>query len=191
MRTEDVLQAKFPRVVTLRDGSVATLRPMAKEDAGKLSAFFQGVPAEDRVFFKEDVSRREVIDAWARALDYEKVLPLLAVAEGRIVADATLHRRTLGWMSHVGRLRVATAEDYRHKGLGTKLVEALIEVARALDLEKLDVGLMADQVLAIRAFEKMGFVKTARFPEHVKDLVGRRHDFVVLVYDLSPESELY
>jgi L-amino acid N-acyltransferase YncA len=191
MAIEAIVKSMFPKQVTLRDGTSVTLRPMVKEDAGKLFEFFRQVPPEDRVFFKEDVSRRDVIDAWARTLDYEKILPLLAEADGRIVGDATLHRRAFGWMSHVGRLRVATAEAYRHKGLGTKLVEALIQVAGRVDLDKVDVGLMADQTLALRAFERMGFVRTARFPEHVKDMAGQRHDFVVLVYDLKAEEELY
>ncbi len=191
MLMEQIIKGKFPRTVTLKDGTAVTLRPMVKEDAGKLVEFFKHVPPEDRVFFKEDVTRRDVIDAWARGLDYEKILPLLAEADGRIVGDATLHRRTFGWMSHVGRLRVATSEEYRHRGLGTRLVQALIEAAREADLEKLDVGLMADQVLAIRAFEKIGFVKAAQFSEHVKDMVGRRHDFVVLVYDLKGDEDLY
>jgi L-amino acid N-acyltransferase YncA len=191
MPMDQIVKEKFPRTVTLKDGTPATLRPMVKEDAGKLFEFFKHVPPEDRTFFKEDVSRRDVIDAWARTVDYEKILPLLAEVDGRIVGDATLHRRSFGWMSHVGRLRVATSEDYRHRGLGTRLVQALIEVAREADLEKVDVGLMADQALAIRAFEKLGFVKTARFPEHVKDMMGRRHDFVVLVYDLKVDEDLY
>ncbi len=191
MPMDQIVKEKFPKTVTLKDGTPATLRPMVKEDAGKLFEFFKHVPPEDRIFFKEDVGRRDVIDAWARTLDHEKILPLLAEVNGRIVGDATLHRRGFGWMSHVGRLRVATSEDYRHRGLGTRLVEALIEVAREADLEKVDVGLMADQALAIRAFEKLGFVKTATFPEHVKDMVGRRHDFVVLVYDLKADEDLY
>lgn len=191
MRIDKLLRESFPKTVTLRDGTQVSLRPMVKEDAGKLFEFFQHVPPEDRVFFKEDVTRREVIDAWARGLDYEKILPLLAEAKGRIVGDATLHRRSFGWMSHVGRLRVATAQDYRHRGLGTKLVEALLQVAQAVDIEKLDVGLMAEQDAAIRAFERLGFARAARFPEHVKDLGGGRHDFVVLVYDLKAEADLY
>lgn len=190
-RIEDIARTMFPKTVTLKDGTPVTLRPMVKEDAGKLFEFFKRVPPEDRVFFKEDVTRRDIIDVWARALDYEKILPLLAEVDGRIVADATLHRRAFGWMSHVGRLRVATAEDFRHRGLGSKLVEALIQVAREADLEKLDVGVMADQVVAIRAFQKLGFERAARLAEHVKDIVGRRHDFVVLVYDLKGDEDLY
>ncbi len=136
-RIEDIARTMFPKTVTLKDGTPVTLRPMVKEDAGKLFEFFKRVPPEDRVFFKEDVTRRDVIDAWARALDYEKILPLLAEVDGRIVADATLHRRAFGWMSHVGRLRVATAEDFRHRGLGSKLVEALIQVAREAEAQDL------------------------------------------------------
>jgi GNAT superfamily N-acetyltransferase len=65
------------------------------------------------------VSKREVIEAWARELDYEKVLPLLAVVGDNIVGDATLHRRKAGWTSHVGKVRIVIDKDYRGKGLGT------------------------------------------------------------------------
>src|SRR3989304_9950972 len=111
----------YPKKVKLQTGSSVTVRPMVKEDAEKLHAFFSRVPREDRLFLREDVSRRDVIDAWARELDYEKILPLLAVAGDNIVGDATLHRRKFGWTSHGGKGRLVIDQDYRGKGLGTGL----------------------------------------------------------------------
>jgi hypothetical protein len=56
----------FPKQVTLRDQTVVTLRPMVKEDKDRLLAFFRRLPPEDRQFLKDDVTRAEIIEAWAR-----------------------------------------------------------------------------------------------------------------------------
>ena len=84
---------EFPKQVTLRDQTVVTLRPMVREDQEGLLAFFRRLAPEDRQFLKDDVTRPEIIQAWTRDLNYDRVLPILAEWEGRIVGDATLHRQ--------------------------------------------------------------------------------------------------
>lgn len=181
--------AQFPKQVTLHDGTVVTLRPLVKEDEDKLFEFFAGVPLEDRLYLKEDVGRKEVIEAWIRDLDYEKVLPLVAEVDGRIVADATLHRRKMGWTSHIGKVRVVIAKAYRHKGLGTRLVEEIIELAKAAGLEQLVAEVMEAQPTALKAFRKLGFEKKAVLENYVKDLDGKLHNLVLLIYDLTATHE--
>ncbi|HSB82719.1 MAG TPA: GNAT family N-acetyltransferase [Candidatus Methylomirabilis sp.] len=187
---QDVLKERYPKSVTLRDGTPATIRPMVAADEKALLAFFRGVPAGDRIFLKDDVTKEEVISTWCRNLNYDRILPLVAEARGELVGDATLHQRRSGWMRHAGRVRVVIAPAYRGKGLGTLLVNELITVAERTDLEKMDIGLMADQRPAIAAFLKLGFVQIGVFPDHVKDLDGKSHDFVVLVRDLTSLEEI-
>src|SRR5574341_851492 len=152
----------YPKKVVLQTGTTVTVRPMVKEDEGKLFAFFSRVPVEDRLFLRDDVSRRDVIDAWARQLDYEKVLPLVAEVGDNIVGDATLHRRKGGWTSHVGKVRLVIERDYRGKGLGTRMVEELIEVAKKAGLELLVAEVMENQKAAIDAFKHLWFGARAK-----------------------------
>lgn len=187
---QEVVNERYPKSVTLRDGTPVTIRPMVAADEKALLAFFRGVPAGDRIFLKDDVTKEEVIAAWCRNLNYDRILPLVAEARGELVGDATLHQRRSGWMRHAGRVRVVIAPAYRGKGLGTLLVNELITVAERTDLEKMDIGLMADQRAAISAFQKLGFAQIAVFPDHVKDLDGKSHDFVVLVRDLVSLEEI-
>ena len=177
----------YPKKVKLPTGTVVTIRPMVKEDEGKLFAFFGRVPVEDRLFLRDDVSKRDVIDAWARGLDYEKVLPLVAEVGDNIVGDATLHRREAGWTSHVGKVRVVVEKEYRGKGLGTGLVEELIDVAKKAGLELLVAEVMADQKTAVAAFKHLGFEKEAVFYNHVKDQAGKEHNLVVMIKNLLIE----
>lgn len=177
----------YPKRVVLQNGTSVTIRPMVKEDEGKLFAFFSRVPAEDRLFLREDVSRRDVIDAWTRELDYDRVLPLVAEIGDNIIGDATLHRRKAGWTSHVGKVRVVVDKDYRAKGLGTRLIEELIDVARKGGLELLVAELMENQKTAVAAFKHLGFEKEAVFYNHVKDQAGREHNLVVMIKNLLIE----
>lgn len=179
--------AGYPKTVRLQTGTTVTLKPMVKEDADRLYAFFARAPREDRLFLRDDVSKREVIEAWARELDYDKVLPLLAVVGDNIVGDATLHRRKAGWTSHVGKVRIVIDKDYRGKGLGTALLEELISFAKTAGLGLLVTEVMATQTAALAALKTLGFEKEAVLYNHVKDQEGKEHNLVVMIKDLVIE----
>lgn len=182
--------AGFPKQITLQTGTLVTIRPMSKEDTKRLHEFFCRLPREDRLFLRDDVSLREVIDAWAEELDYDKVLPLIAEVDDTIVADATLHRRKFGWTSHVGKVRLAVDTDYRAQGLGTLMIEALIEPAREAGLEILVAEIMAGQTEALKMLKRLGFTKEAVFYNYVKDQIGEEHDLIVMMKNLQIEPSM-
>ncbi len=131
-----------------------------------------------------------MIAAWCQDLDFARTLPLVAESGGILVGDATLHQRPSGWKRHVVKVRLVIAPAYRGKGLGSCLIRELVAVAEQTDLEKMEVELMVDQRPALAAFQKLGFAQVAVFPDHVKDLTGKKHDLLVLVRDLTPIEEI-
>lgn len=175
----------FPKEIALRDGSRVTLRAMVAEDRDKLLAFFRGLSPEDRQFLRDDVTSAAVIEKWARELNYDRVLPILAEAEGRVVGDATLHRDVHGWMRHVGEIRVVTAREYRRRGLATALAREIFTLAVKAGLDKMVAEMVADQVPAIKVFERLGFRQEARLADHVIDLKGKKHDLVIMSTDIA------
>lgn len=186
-----VRESDYPKEVVLKDGTKVTLRPMGKGDGDNLFAFFTQLPEEDRLYLRDDVAKRSVIDAWIRNLDYDRVFPLLAEVQGRIAGDATLHRREHGWARHIAGVRVTISKEFQKKGLGTKMVQELIKVASAEGRSKVMAELIADQTAALRAFERMGFEKVATLPGLVKDIEGNPHDLAVLIYDAAAGWELF
>src|SRR5574337_1461557 len=128
---------EFPKRVMLRDRTVVTLRPMVREDKNELLAFFRRLPPEDRQFLKDDVTRAEIIEAWVRDLNYDRVLPILAEHEGGIVGDATLHRQAYGWMRHVGEIRVVTDAYFRRRGLASAMAREIFYLALQAGLDKM------------------------------------------------------
>ena len=62
---------RYPREITLRDGARLTLRPMVREDVDRLWDFLRRIPPEDKMYFREDVTRKEVVERWAEHLEYD------------------------------------------------------------------------------------------------------------------------
>ena len=180
----------YPKRAKLADRTQVTLRLMVKKDQQALYEFFQRVPKEDRLFLREDVSKPATIQSWVDELDYERVLPLVALMDGKVVGDATLHRRAIGWTRHLGKVRLVIDPQYRQKGLGSLLIKELKEIAKGLKLERLVVELMGSQQAALAAFRHLGFERAAVLYHHVKDRAGRPQDLVIMVHDLEEVPEL-
>src|SRR3974377_932602 len=76
----------YPKKITLPDGFSLTLRPMTRDDQYALYSFFISLAGEDRRFLRSDVTDQKLIEKWARNLNYDHVLPILAEYDGLIVA---------------------------------------------------------------------------------------------------------
>lgn len=179
------LLTDYPKHVTLRDGTRVILRPMTKNDQAPLLAFFRTVPEGDRLFLKEDVTDPATIRAWAEGLDYARVLPILAEAGGRIVADATLHFNVHGWSRHVAEIRTVVAPAFQRKGLGSLLAHELVGHATTRGIRKIVAEVMDAQPGAMRAFTNLGFVEEARLRGHVTDASGALRDLILLSNDVD------
>jgi GNAT superfamily N-acetyltransferase len=180
---------EYPKEITLQDGFVCILRPMARHDQDALYRFFISFPEEDRRYLRNDATNRILIEKWCRELNYNKVLPILAEHQNRIVANATLHRETFGWGRHVGEIRITVATDFQQRGLGSLLLEELSKLALKYNLEKLCAKVVASRTYVTRAFEKNTFFREATLKNFVKILYDKNYeDIAVLVKNLNQVS---
>jgi len=170
----------FPKNIKLKDGLDVTLRLMNKDDEEKLLSFFRKLPSEVLIFIAEDVTNRAVVKSLVNEIAYDKVLPLIVECNGEIIADSVLRTNRMGWMRHVGEIRVIIAPQYQKRGLGTILVKELIQQAVIKGLEKIMLQFMANQENTIKAMERIGFIREAVLKNHVVDWEGTPHDLVVL-----------
>lgn len=180
----------YPRKMALRDGTEVVIKPMTQKDGEALLEFFKRVPERERFYLKEDVTSPKVIGRWAGELDYDRALPLLAWVGNKIVADGTLHRKRAGSRKHLGEIRVVVDSQYRNRGIGTRMMQELVEVAYENDLERVYFELVADEEDdAIKAASFAGFSRLATLPNFVRDISGRVHDLVVMELLLSRWKE--
>lgn len=181
--------SQYPKTFELAKGEPVEIRPLRPDDRDRLFSFFRELSRRDRRFFKHDVSQREVITNWCANLDYDRVLPLLAlVRQGghqRVVADGTLHTERHGWSTHVAEIRMVIARKYRKKGLGKILLRELYDRAVERGVEKIQSLVRADDQHAIALLQRLGFKEEAVFKKHALGHTGRKHDVVVMYNDLG------
>jgi L-amino acid N-acyltransferase YncA len=177
---------EYPKVVTLKDGASLTLRPMTRDDQYALYSFFSGLPEENRRYLGNDVTDRKLLEKWARNLNYDRVLPILAEDDDRIVANATLHYQTFGWGRHIAEVRITIIPEFQGRGLGALLLEELSHLAARHKVKKLLARIVTTQAPVIKAFEKAGFGLVVELKDYVKDIHEKRYaDIALLVKELS------
>ncbi len=171
---------------TLKDGSTISIRAMTRHDVDVIYEFFQHIPEEDRLFLKHDVADKKVIAQWAKELDYNIALPLLAFDKyNKIIGDATLHMEDYGWSRHIGEIRIVVARAWRSKGVGLALLKEIFMAAVEKKLSKIVAQMAADQKGAIKVFEKLGFTKEAELKHHIIDLKGQTHSLIIMSNDVK------
>ena len=179
----------YQKEAKLKDGTKVLLRPMVAEDQDALYEFFKAVPREDARYLRDDVSSRLLVEKWAKNLDYKKTLPILALKDNAIIADATINRRRFGWKWHLGTVRVFVHKEYRNVGLGHLMIGELVDIAYKLGIEKLIVEIPELSTSAIHAFNREGFYRVAEIPNMVKDRENMPVGVVVMMKDVRPAHD--
>ncbi len=179
---------KYRQVVSLSDGTRVLLRPLMADDKNALLALFEPTSHADLQLMRNDVRNRELVASWTDHIDYNKVLPLVAVVNDRIVGDATLHLRS-GPSRHVGDVRIFLAKEFRRRSLGSAMLRATIDLARKSGLQQLVAEVVADQVNVINAFKELGFELRATYPDYFMMPDGDTHDVAVLILCLTKKRE--
>jgi len=183
---------RYPKEITLRNEAHVVLRPMTPADADGLWSFLRQLPEIDKSHFHEDVDRREVVEGWAKSLDYETALPILAISGDRIVGSVTLYRNQTGWKQRIGIVRILIAPDHRHLGLGTAMIREIRHLGEKFALNYLLAEVIEEQQAAVRALERMGFEKAMVHRNFVNDRKGHLHNLVVLLHPMSGlEKEIF
>jgi GNAT superfamily N-acetyltransferase len=180
---------KFPRKIVLKNKFQCTLRPLRRDDEKKFHQFFLDVPESERMFIKHRVTEADVIHDWCQNIDLGRNFPLLAVADGKIIADATLHQQLGGWKRHIGRISVLVLPHYRGRGLARALVTEAVQLARSLGLERIEAEFIGGQEAAIKMFAMLGFSNLLRLEDYVKDMQAISHDYVLMGLNLKVDEE--
>jgi L-amino acid N-acyltransferase YncA len=176
----------YQKKAVLRDGTRILLRPMIPGDQEALYEFFKAVPKDEALYLRDDVKSRLLIESWAKNLDYSRTLPILAIKDDIIIADATINRRRSGWKWHLGTVRIFVHNDYRNRGLGELMVDELARIAYRLGIEKLILEIPDTNTAVINTFTKAGFHRAAVIPNMVKDRQNMPVDLAVLMKDIKP-----
>jgi RimJ/RimL family protein N-acetyltransferase len=178
----------FRQVITLRDGARILLRPLVPEDKKALMDLFLPTPVEETRFMRHNINDPDVISDWAVNVNYDNVFPIVAIVGDRIVGNATLHFN-YGPSRHRAELRIFLAKDFRRRGLGGRLVQALVEIAKKRSLYLLEVQIISNQVEVIKSFQKSGFIPKCIFEDYFMLPDGELRDITYMTLRLRMSDE--
>jgi len=146
--------------VTLSDGTAVTIRPIRPEDAAIEQEFVRNLSDESRYFRFSDAVRElsPRMLAHLTRVDYERHLALIAVTDqsgreiqlgvARYVADPDRKRCEFA---------IAVADEWQRKGLGSRLMEALIAAARAAGMREMYGEVLAGNPKMLEFATRLGF----------------------------------
>lgn len=182
--------AAYPKEIAGRGGLTATVRPLESGDADGLLDFFLSLPEEDRFFLKDDVTSPALIREWTQHLNFDRTLPLVALDNGKIVAEGVLVRRRGNARSHMAEIRITVTPEWRDRGLGSALMRELCDIAADAELDAVLLEVVEDcESAAVEAAEGMGFVHAGRIEGGARDQQGHLHDIVLLAMPLGKYYE--
>ena len=154
------------------------VRPLSRELAAPLEAFFRRVPESDHNSFAEDILAPGIVQTWLAETRPRRAVAVEGDEVVGYVAVLPLH----GWSSHVGSLRVVVDPDSRGQGVGRARARHGLMAGLELGLSKIVVEVVVDAVPAIGMFEALGFEPEALLRDHVRDKAGDLRDLVVLAH---------
>lgn len=149
------------------------------EDAEAMLAYLKQIGGEtDNLSFGAEgvtVSTEAEAARIKQILHSHDEIMLVAREDGRIVGDASLNRLPRR-MRHRGEVGLAVVRSHWNRGVGGRLLSAVIDFARENDFEMLDLQVRCDNQAAIHLYEKCGFRKLYTYDGYFK-INGENVDF--------------
>jgi L-amino acid N-acyltransferase YncA len=159
-----------PRTFRAKDGREVVLRSIRWEDLDDCVEFINSLVEEGaEILVGKKVSREEEADWLGKRLAQAvkgEIIDVIAEVDGKMVANSEVEKRS-GLMSHVGYLGIGIKANYRGIGIGTQIMQALIEESRQAGLKVLVLDAFATNKTAHALYRKMGFQDAGTVPKAI------------------------
>ena len=178
-----------PKQVTLKNGQKACLRSRTGRDTENVFKFLDRVFADDRFFlttldeirelrsFEKAKQRAELFNT------HDNKLMLVTEMDEQIISLSDIECGEKQRNCHIGQVGISILPAFRGVGLGTAIMETMIDWAAAHPLiEKLALGVWAANQPAIGLYQKMGFIEEGRKVREVKYADGSYDDCICMYH---------
>ena len=150
-------------------GAAFEIRPGREDDRLPLALVFAAV-AEER----DGIATEPPVDVEARAASWTIEETLVADAGGTVVGSIHIERSRYGF----AEIGMAVAREWRGRGVGSALLAAAVDWARAEGMHKLSLGVWPHNAAAIALYRKFGFVEEGRRVKQYRRASGELWDSI-------------
>jgi putative acetyltransferase len=151
---------EWETLFTAKNGKTFCFRPKKSSDTEMLWEMFSTL-SETSVANLVPPFTRERIEGWTRNIDFDDVLTILAVEEERcqqrIAGSASLKFFPQEVFKHKAELSITVHDDYQNVGIGTAMINHMLNIARKKKLTKIFLTVNAGNARAIHVYRKAGF----------------------------------
>lgn len=150
----------------MREMNELRVRPAVLDDAARiidLMRLLAHEPDNGLLFSSRDFNR--TVDDQRRLIGTlpGNSLLLVATANGEIIGYLDCQGGTFPAVRHTARIAVMVREDWRNRGVGTALMQAVVDWARGNPVvHRLELDVFPNNARAIHVYEKVGFVVEGR-----------------------------
>lgn len=170
-----------PRKVTLKDGVTVLLRSAETadsasildylEDLDRTSEFVVTLPHERKPSIEKQTERTAELN------DAPNSVCIVAVDGAQVVGEISFKGHPRERMAHHGHFGIGVRAAWRGRGVGEQLIRTLLDWARENPVvEKVCLGVFADNHRAIALYRRLGFVEEGRREKEFKLEPGRYCD---------------
>ena len=152
--------------VVLRDGSVLQISRPRGENAAEILEYLKIVGGETHFLLMDENGPGISEEREAKILEAAYVEPRGGMHFGKInreiacMFSLSCHPRRR--LAHTGEIALSVRKKYWHIGVGSAIMEALIELAKEASLKNVELGVYADNERAIALYRRFGFEEIGR-----------------------------
>ena len=180
---------KLQKEIPLKGGEVLLLHSLGAQDAQQALAVCRRTAGETLNLIRYE-------DEWVMTLEQEaaylkkmeddpKSLMLGAfIGDTLIGIGSFLPCAAVDRARHRAELGICILKAHWGRGIGTAIVQTLIDEVKKTAVEQLELEVVAANARAIRLYERFGFVEFARHPRKLKYRDGTYADMVLMMLDL-------
>lgn len=150
----------------LRDGSVLQISRPRGENAAEILEYLKIVGGETHFLLMDEKGLGISGEREAKILEAAYVEPRGGMHFGKINREIacmfSLSRHPRRRLAHTGEIALSVRKKYWHIGVGSAIMEALIELAKEASLKNVELGVYADNERAIALYKRFGFEEIGR-----------------------------
>ncbi len=174
-----------PQNYILKTGENALVRSARPQDAGALIELTHTVMAEGEFMVTTSSEFQMTVE------QEERWIQLHALEEGKILLVLTVEEQVIGMinfkngarrrLAHQGDFGMSVRKEWRGRGVGSALLEALINWGKANPLiEQIRLAVLSTNEAAIHLYTRMGFVQEGRLMNQAKLDNGTYCDLILM-----------
>ena len=181
---------RYRKTVRLKDGRECFLSNVEKQDAAEMISVRIRASGETAFMgrYPDEISMNlPQTEEYIRSMeDGANTVQICARLDGKIVGLAGVNPvGKAEKSSHRAGFGICVLQDYWHLGIGSELVRAAVDFAREAGYCQLELDVVADNLRALKLYEKFGFREYGRNPRGFRLRTGQWQELVEMRLELN------